>query len=264
VSHDSSVLVSSRADLADRARSARARYREAGARLGRCGRCRRHELFVAASYLHRFDQGQILVAPTYKLSHGALLADAAHALGPMADPGSSASDVTRLAQHAGGIVAYSLPVGAHLFKAGAQVDFLAGTTTFTQYARICSRPTTSRTTPGRRSITRRRCRAMPESLFARTGSIPPLTVQYGSGLRTGPSNTEHVPQHVHVDETLAYTLETGGYPIRLGVDIINMFNAHYAYRIANGFVGSSYAAPRSVFLTLSLPLAAEPHHAGEK
>lgn len=73
-----------------------------------------------------------------------------------------------------------------------------------------------------------------------------------------------MPQHVHVDETLAYTFETGGYPIRLGVDIINMFDAHYAYRIASGFVGSSYATPRSVFVTLALPLAAEPHPAGEK
>src|SRR5262249_59788457 len=58
-----------------------------------------------------------------------------HALGPMADPGSTASDVTRLAQHGGGLVAYSLPVGAHLFKAGAQLDFLQGTTAFTQYVR---------------------------------------------------------------------------------------------------------------------------------
>ncbi|HEX3482435.1 MAG TPA: TonB-dependent receptor [Kofleriaceae bacterium] len=428
------------------------------------------ELFVAASYLHRFDHGQILVAPTYKLSRGALFADAAHALGPMADPGSSASDVTRLAQHAGGIAAYSLPFGAHLFKAGAQVDFLEGTTTFTQYARD---DVHGGIDPGMTAGGRDRTRALSTGAYAQDhwssggfaadvglridqlhvslqdgstddsagispragasyaftkdtvvhaftgvnwqppapldaanaaralGAVPPdqpvmydlkpetdvygelglatrlatpirvglvgwgryawnqlddtaigstsllsnynfkrgragglettvelrvgpwlssfanvsygfaqgqgissakylfsaddlannawqtldhaqtlsgnagvtvrqdrfattLTVQYGSGLRTGPSNTEHVPQHVHVDETLAYTLETGGYPIRIGVDIINMFNAHYAYRIANGFVGSSYAAPRSVFLTVSLPLAAEPHHAGEK
>jgi outer membrane receptor for ferric coprogen and ferric-rhodotorulic acid len=88
--------------------------------------------------------------------------------------------------------------------------------------------------------------------------------QYGSGLRTGPSNNQHVPGHVRVDVSTQYTFETGGYPVRLGIDIINLFDAHYAYRIANGFVGSSYGAPRSVYLTLSLPLAQEPHHAGEK
>ena len=93
------------------------------------------ELFVAASYVHKYDHGQILVAPIYKLSRGALVADAAHALGPLSDPGSTASDVTRLAHHAGGIVTYSLPSGGHLFKAGAQLDFLDGTTDFTQYVR---------------------------------------------------------------------------------------------------------------------------------
>jgi outer membrane receptor for ferric coprogen and ferric-rhodotorulic acid len=87
--------------------------------------------------------------------------------------------------------------------------------------------------------------------------------QYGSGLRTGPSNNEHVPGHVVVDVSTQYTFETSGYPFRLGVDIINLFDDHYAYRIANGFVGSSYGAPRSVYLTLSLPLAREPHHPGE-
>jgi outer membrane cobalamin receptor len=87
--------------------------------------------------------------------------------------------------------------------------------------------------------------------------------QYGSGLRTGPSNNEHVPGHVRVDVSTNYTFETSGYPFRLGVDIINLFDDHYAYRIANGFVGSSFGAPRSVYLTLSLPLAREPHHPGE-
>ncbi|HSN30695.1 MAG TPA: TonB-dependent receptor [Kofleriaceae bacterium] len=88
--------------------------------------------------------------------------------------------------------------------------------------------------------------------------------QYGSGLRTGPANDQHVPGHVRVDLAQAYTFVSGGYPFKVGIDIINLFDAHYAYRIANGFVGSSYAAPRSVFVTLSLPLAPEPHHAGEK
>ena len=88
--------------------------------------------------------------------------------------------------------------------------------------------------------------------------------QYGSGLRTGAGNDQHVPGHVRVDLATDYVFEESGYPIRVGVDIINLFDAHYAYRIANGFVGSSYGAPRTVFVTLSLPLAQEPHHAGEK
>ena len=61
---------------------------------------------------------------------------------------------------------------------------------------------------------------------------------------------------------MQYQFVTREYPIRVGVDVINVANAHYAYRIANGFVGSSYGAPRTVFLSLSIPLASEPHHGG--
>ena len=86
---------------------------------------------------------------------------------------------------------------------------------------------------------------------------------YGSGLRTGADNASHVPGHVRADATLAYTFVPHAYPIRVGVDVINLFDAHYAFRIANGFVGSSYAPARSVYLSLSIPLAAEPHHKGE-
>jgi hypothetical protein len=88
-------------------------------------------------------------------------------------------------------------------------------------------------------------------------------MQYGSGLRTGPDNDAHVPGHVRADVSMQYTFAPRAYPIRVGVDVINIGDAHYAYRIANGFVGSSYGPPRSVYVTLSLPLAAEPHHVGE-
>jgi outer membrane receptor for ferric coprogen and ferric-rhodotorulic acid len=44
--------------------------------------------------------------------------------------------------------------------------------------------------------------------------------------------------------------------------VINLADAHYAYRIGNGFAGSSYGAPRSVYFSLSIPLASEPHHGG--
>ena len=88
-------------------------------------------------------------------------------------------------------------------------------------------------------------------------------VAYGSGLRTGPTNNEHVPGHVRGDVSMNYTFTPRAYPIKVGVDIINVADAHYAYRIGNGFVGSSYGAPRTVFLTLSLPFTPEPHHKGE-
>ena len=95
-----------------------------------------NEVFVAASWVHQFAAlGQLQVAPYYKLSAGALASDPVHALGPLSDPGSTASDVTREAQHAGGVVHYSLQLGHHLLKAGAQVDGLAGNTDYSLYVR---------------------------------------------------------------------------------------------------------------------------------
>ena len=62
---------------------------------------------------------------------------------------------------------------------------------------------------------------------------------------------------------MGYTFVPSAYPVRVGIDVFNVSDEHYAYRIANGFVGNSFAPPRSVYLTLSVPLAAEPHHKGE-
>ncbi len=428
------------------------------------------ELFVTAAYLHKYENGsQILVAPLYKLSRGVLFADAAHALGVLADPGATASNVTRLAHHAGGVLAYSIKEGDHQLKTGAQLDYLHGEDDFTQFVRadgggidqsmtasghdqtdavsagayaqdhwargafsldaglrvdwlhvilqdgstndsagVSPRlgasyaldkdvvahafagvlwqppapldaaaaaralgvvPTDMPVTydlkpetdvfgevgiaarlakPLRAALTgwgryawnqlddtaigstsllsnynfeRGRAAGVEASVDLRIGSwltgfangslglaqgqgissakylFTPeqladtswqtldhaqtwtanagatarqdrfaLTsaLQYGSGLRTGPSNTGHVPGHVRVDATAQYTFETRGYDLRVAIDVLNVFDAHYAYRIANGFVGSSYGAPREVFLSLALPLAREPHHAGEK
>ena len=63
------------------------------------------------------------------------------------------------------------------------------------------------------------------------------------------------PNGIRVDATLSYSFEKVPLRPKLAMDIINLFDAHYAYRIANGFVGSSYAAPRSVFVRLAFPLA---------
>jgi hypothetical protein len=82
-------------------------------------------------------------------------------------------------------------------------------------------------------------------------------VAYASGLRTGAANASHVPGHARADLSMQYTFTPGGYPIRVAFDVINLFDARYAYRISNGFVGSSYGAARSVYLSLSIPLARE-------
>ncbi len=81
-------------------------------------------------------------------------------------------------------------------------------------------------------------------------------LNYGSGLRTGASNDQSVPQHVRVDVSLQYAFDKLPLRPRVALDVVNLFDAHYAYRIGNGFVGSSYAAPRSVFLRLMIPLTA--------
>lgn len=424
------------------------------------------ELFAALAFTHKLanNDGQILVAPIYKLSRGVLFGDAEHALGITSDPDATASDVTRLAHHFGGIAAYSEKFGSHLVKAGVQTDFLVGTTSFASYTRaddggidptmtVIGRDHTDALTTGiyaqdhitlgklaldvglrfdeqhvilreghddqwgispragasysftkdtvlhvfagvnwqppapldavdaaralgiqvtgaydlkaetdlysevgigtkltkylRGGLTawgryaynqlddvsigstslvsnynfdRGRAGGLEASLDLRVGpwlsafgnasygiaegqgissakflftaeeladtSWQTLdhaqtwtanggatvrdgrfsitgTIQYGSGLRTGPSNNEHVPGHVVGDVSMNYTFVPHGYPIKVGADVFNVADDRYAYRIGNGFVGSSYGAPRTVFLTLSVPFTAEPHHSGE-
>jgi hypothetical protein len=50
------------------------------------------------------------------------------------------------------------------------------------------------------------------------------------------------------------TVKDGGTQLSgtMGFDVINLFDAHYAYRIANGFNGSHWAPGRSVFLRASI------------
>ena len=78
------------------------------------------------------------------------------------------------------------------------------------------------------------------------------TVSYGSGLRTGPDNTEHVPGWVRVDLTLQHTFLDSPLTPVVAVDVVNLLDAHYAYRIANGFVGSTYAPGRSAYVRASV------------
>ena len=78
-----------------------------------------------------------------------------------------------------------------------------------------------------------------------------LFANYGSGLRTGPQNNQHVPGHVRVDATLAHHFEGAPGKPTLSFDIINLFDAHYPYRIANGFNGSHWAPERSAYVRLT-------------
>jgi outer membrane cobalamin receptor len=77
-----------------------------------------------------------------------------------------------------------------------------------------------------------------------------VTVQtaYGSGLRTGANNDSHVPGWVRVDLTLAHDFLS--LPLRptLAIDVVNLFDAQYAYRLYNGFNGSHWAPGRSVYV----------------
>ena len=71
---------------------------------------------------------------------------------------------------------------------------------------------------------------------------------YGSGLRTGANNESHVPGWVRVDVTLAHDFLN--LPLRptFAIDVVNLFDASYAYRLYNGFNGSHWAPGRSVYL----------------
>jgi hypothetical protein len=77
---------------------------------------------------------------------------------------------------------------------------------------------------------------------------------YGSGLRTGANNDQHVPDHVNVNLTLAHQFSDAPFKPSLAIDVVNLFDAHYAYRIANGFNGSHWAPGRSVFLRMASAL----------
>lgn len=80
------------------------------------------------------------------------------------------------------------------------------------------------------------------------------TLGYGSGLRTGANNSQHVPGHVKVDLTLQHQFYGAPAKPTLGIDVVNLFDARYAFRIANGFNGSHFAPGRSVFVRLATAL----------
>jgi hypothetical protein len=77
--------------------------------------------------------------------------------------------------------------------------------------------------------------------------------RYGSGLRTGATNEHTLPQHATVDLTLRHRFVSTSVQPEVAVDILNLFNDVYAYRLATGNDGSAWAVPRSVLVRVSLP-----------
>jgi outer membrane receptor protein involved in Fe transport len=55
-----------------------------------------------------------------------------------------------------------------------------------------------------------------------------------------------------VDLTLAHDFLNVPLRPTLAIDVVNLFDAQYAYRLNNGFNGSHWAAPRSVYVRGSI------------
>ena len=70
--------------------------------------------------------------------------------------------------------------------------------------------------------------------FRESGFRLSSLLEYGSGLRTGPNNDQHVPDHVRLDVGAGY--EFGMLPMKpaLAVDIVNLFDTIYAIRDGGG------------------------------
>jgi hypothetical protein len=79
-------------------------------------------------------------------------------------------------------------------------------------------------------------------------------LQYGSGLRTGANNDQHVPDHLRFDTTLSHQFLEIALRPSIALDVVNLFDARYAYRLANGFNGSHWAPGRSLYLRLAVEL----------
>jgi hypothetical protein len=78
-------------------------------------------------------------------------------------------------------------------------------------------------------------------------------VTFGSGLRTGPTNNATLPASTIVDVTLRHRFDI---PLRpeLAIDVRNLFDVVYAYRISTGsLAGSAYGSLREVDLRLMIP-----------
>jgi outer membrane receptor protein involved in Fe transport len=80
-----------------------------------------------------------------------------------------------------------------------------------------------------------------------------VLVKYGSGLRTGADSAMTVPEHTVVDVSLRDRLDLPLHP-ELAVDVFNVFNETYAYRLGGGYIGSAYAPLRTINVRLIVPV----------
>jgi hypothetical protein len=81
-------------------------------------------------------------------------------------------------------------------------------------------------------------------------------LNYGSGMRTGADSDKTVPSHVIVDLTMRHRFDIFSHlHPEIAVDVFNLFNQVYAYRIGTGYVGSAYGPLRRVFVRLSVPFS---------
>jgi hypothetical protein len=83
-----------------------------------------------------------------------------------------------------------------------------------------------------------------------------VVLNYGSGMRTGADSDKTVPSHVIVDLTIRHRFDIFSHlRPEIAVDVLNLFNEVYAYRIGTGYVGSAYGPLRRVFVRLSVPFS---------
>jgi hypothetical protein len=80
-------------------------------------------------------------------------------------------------------------------------------------------------------------------------------VKYGSGMRTGPTDTLHVPSHATLDLSLRHRFDFWAHVHpEVAFDVYNVFNTVYALRLANGDLGASeYGALRHADVRLTVP-----------
>ena len=75
----------------------------------------------------------------------------------------------------------------------------------------------------------------------------------GSGLRTGPTNQSTLPPSAIFNVSLRHAFDVPLKP-EVALDVSNVFNVIYAYRISTGsLAGTAYAPQREVMLRLIVP-----------
>jgi outer membrane receptor protein involved in Fe transport len=80
------------------------------------------------------------------------------------------------------------------------------------------------------------------------------SVNYGSGLRTGPTNRWRLPAYATVDISLRHRFDFAGQP-EVALDVRNLFDDEYALRIGNGaLTGSAYGPGLRFGARITMPL----------